>query len=206
MFDIGTTIDPQSLGLCDPIVPHVQIYGAGENKPYALKPNISPNINTLTEWDKSFGSAHMEYIDIQQYKLKRAISRINILVHAVPHVKKTVFLKSLISDFFSPNGELMDEEASIKSLVDGLDFLIKMPFNWPVPRYDIHPDGEFSLVWSEKHKHMLAIAFSKDGTINYAYSSLEGASNKGQIKSEQFFSSKNSGENQSLISLIQKFS
>ena len=127
--------------------------------------------------------------------------------------KKSLFLIELIQDFYSLDTlEFEDDDLEEKSFKYALEFVMKMPESLGVPAYDIHPDGEFSLVWRKDGVGIFAISFSTNGEINYAsYSPSTNIRHKGLLSFNDLLfhpvGNKNASEEDTILfTLINKFS
>ncbi|HRI75526.1 MAG TPA: hypothetical protein PLX33_00905 [Alphaproteobacteria bacterium] len=135
------------------------------------------------------------------------------LAKVVTHLKnydtsheRKKFLTSIIEDFIGEdNGSIIDGDVKPESLAQGLIFLQSLPINYRNPTYDIHPDKEFSFVWSIKNGPILSLAFSTDGLIRYAYfSPSDNERVKGQTRAENISFSGTKRANNALSILLDK--
>ena len=104
-----------------------------------------------------------------------------------------------------------DDELNQDSFFSALQFLIEMPDGLTMPDYDIHPDGDFSFVWQNKETGILSLAFTHDGSVNYAsYFVKNDSKHKGKVSLKNL--SFNGGdvlptdEHKIIFTLVSKFS
>ena len=171
--------------------------------------DISYNNQNSTN-DTSFPTKYPTTIESEKFlKLNEVLHEIELFDDPLQKLKK-IFLKEIVEGFISSENTLIDNDTSEESLAYTLKFILDMPVDYKIPEYDIHPDGEFSLIWYGKNESILSTAFSKDGLLSYAYLSLkDNERNKGNfpLKKISFNENETTSESAKVLKLfIQKLS
>lgn len=150
--------------------------------------NIHNSFTSITQQLQNnpiLASKYIDYLTTPKpekiLKLNKALNKARIFDNPF-QIEKGRFLKEIVEDFISSENTLLDTDTTIESFTYALEFLLDMPRDYKVPVYDIHPDGEFSLVWYGKYNNILSVAFSSDGYLRYSYfSAKDNVSNKGSF-------------------------
>ena len=127
--------------------------------------------------------------------------------------KRIDFLLEILEDFTSVEVSFFLEEKSIviddgvnqKSFQYALRFLLELPGELVIPTYDLHPDGQFSFVWSEDKLGIMSVAFDEKGGVNYAcYLEANSETHKGYVG--LYRNGKKLNSHSRIYSLIREFS
>lgn len=95
---------------------------------------------------------------------------------------KIALCNDLIDSCLSEDHQSLDEDVNGMSFYYALKFIFEMSNDIPVPSFDLHPDGELSLLWRSREKGIFSLAFSERGVINYSAILLPNETkHKGQI-------------------------